>query len=173
MDDKKTNISPYTILMNWMKDGNLKSQYPKELVNNSAISNVFFLSYFLSHPTYFIYINDVYNNYGLFYLNVKEVMQTFKEIIHYTGYKNFSKKKSEPKVNKLFGILKQKYPYFKNEEIHMVIDFIDNSDEKDVVYEMFGLNNVSRVKKLTKKEIKDRQTKINNIISKDDIMNML
>lgn len=173
MDDKKPVVSPYTILMNWMKDGNLNSPYPKELENNRSISPTYLLSYFLSHPIYFIYINDVYNNFNLFYVNIKDIMKTMKEIIHYTRYSYFSKKKSQPKENGLVDILKKRFPYYKKEEILMVVNFIDNSEDKDVVYEMFGLNNVSKVKKLTKKEIKERQTKINNIVSKDELLNII
>jgi hypothetical protein len=172
MADKKTNISPYTILMNWMKDGNLKSSYPKELENSTAISPVYFLSYFLAHPTYFIYINDYFNRYDLFYLDIKDLMKTMKEIIHYTRYSYFSKKKVPPKENVLVGILQKRFPYYKKEEIIMLVDFIDNSDEKDTVYEMFGLT-TTKAKKLTKKEVKERQNKIDNIVSKNDILNLI
>jgi hypothetical protein len=106
-------------------------------------------------------------------VNIKDIMKTMKEIVHYTRYSYFSKKKVQPKENGLVDILKKRFPYYKKEEILMVVDFIDNSEDKDTIYEMFGLNNISKVKKLTKKEIKERQSKINNIISKDELLDII
>ncbi len=170
---QKTGPSDYQVLMNWVRDGNTKSEYPKPLVDSKVISPVYFLNYFLTSPRYFVWINNNFNNFNLFKLNVVDLMRLFKEIVHNTGYSSFSKKKVQPKDNELVGMLKEKFPYYKKEEILMAVKIIDESEDKDTIYEMFGINNKSKVKKLTKAEVKDRQKKIDGIINSKDVLGLI
>ena len=170
---KSEGPSDFTILMNWVRDGNLKSEFPKQLENSKALSPVFFLMYFVQNPNYFIYINKVFNKVDVFKLKSVDIYKTFKEIIHFTRYNSYSKKAVKNKENPLIDLLKKKFPYYKREEILMAVNIIDNSDDKDVIYEMFGINNVSKVKKLTQKQIKERNNKIKNMVSSDDVLSIL
>lgn len=175
MNKTDTKVSPYVIYNNWLKDGNLNSPYPKELEENKyVITPTIILNHFIQSPKYFIFINNLYNNMNLFYLKVSDIAKTVKEAYYYTRYTSYnSKKKTEAKPNALIDILKQKYPYYKKEEILMVVNIIDNSEEKDTIYEMFGLKGNVKAKKMTKKEISERKDKINNIVTSSDIMDMI
>ena len=66
-------LSSYQILNNWLKDGNLKSDYPKELENDRSISQIIFLNYFRSSQKYFPFINKIFNNYDVFSIPAKEL----------------------------------------------------------------------------------------------------
>lgn len=169
--ENKSTVSPITRIMNWVKDGNLKSPFPKD--ETKGLSPIFLLTYFLQSPDYFIFINDVFNNYGLFYLSLEDVFTQLKTMYFYTRYSSYSPKKPPKQTeNQLIGILKQKYPYFKKEEIVMLVNIIDNSEFKDVVYEQFGVKSV-KAKKTTEKEKKNIKKKISDILSKDDIEDLM
>ena len=172
---KTQNNSPneFNILMNWVRDGNLKSKFPKELEKSKILSVPFFLVYFLSSPNYFILINKLLNNYEAFKISPKDLYTMFKEIVYFTRFSSFNKKKATVKENPLIKKLKEKFPYYKKEEIIMAVNIIDNSDDKACIYEMFGINDTPKAKKMTKKDIKDRQNKIKNIISSDDLLNVI
>ena len=170
---KQQGPSDITVLMNWARDGNMKSEFPKQLAESKSLSPIYMLVHFLTSPRYFIFINNLFNNYNMFLLKNKDVFMMFKEIIHNTGYSSFSKGKVSQKENPLIKLLKHKFPYYKKEEIMMAVNIIDNSDDKDIIYEMFGINNVAKVKKMTKKDISERQNKIKNIISSDDVLSMI
>ena len=169
----QTGPSNYTILMNWVKDGNLKSPFPKDLEKSGAISPTFILSYFETSVNYFPYINKIYNKISLFYVPIKDLMLTFKEMIYFTGYRYFSGRIVTPKENGLIKLLWKKYPYLKKEEICMIVDWIDQSEDKDTIYEMFNLNNKTKPKKMTKAEAKEREKTIKSIVSSKDVMDMI
>lgn len=176
MAKKQTNIqkpSDLAVLMNWARDGNMNSEFPKQLLESKGLNCVFFIYYFVQSPRYFVFINNLFNNYNTFLLNKKDVYMMFKEIIHNTGYSSFSKSKTQSKENPLIKALKLKFPYYKKEEIIMAVNIIDNSEDKDIIYEMFEINDVAKVKKMTKKDVAERQNKIKNIISSDDVLSML
>ena len=166
-------VSDFTILMNWVRDGNLKSKFPKELERSSVLSVPFFLVYFLNSPTYFVLVNKLFNNYNAFKLKPKDLYTTFKEIVYHTGYSSFNKKKIQQKENPLIKKLKEKFPYFKREEIVMAVNIIDNSSSKDTVYEMFEINNVPKAKKMTKKDTVEFQNKIKSIMNSDELLSKM
>lgn len=177
MKTAKTEItapSDFTVFMNWARDRNLNSPLPKQLKDSKAICIPFLLSFFLQNSKYFIFINNIYNNYDALKLSNIDVMKTFKEMIYFTNYSSFSKKKVQPKDNPLVKLLKDKFPYYKKEEIIMAVNIIDNSEDKDTIYEMFGINNVAKVKKLTKAEAKKVKNKISQtVLSTSNILDVL
>ncbi len=165
--------SDLTVLMNWVRDGNLNSKFPETLEKSYMLNAAFFLFYFLQNPNYFIFINNVFNNWDTFKVNKKDLYKMFKEIIYNTGYNPYNKGSIQVKENPLIKKLKLKFPYYKKEEIMMAVNIIDNSEDKDVIYEMFEINDVAKVKKMTKKDISERQNKIKNIISSDELLSIM
>ena len=94
-------------------------------------------------------------------------------MLYFTGYRQpFIQKSKKTEDNKLVGILKDKYPFLKKEEIYMLVDIIDRMEDKDVIYEMYGLYQI-KSKRFTQKEKKEQQEKINSIINKDDLLDSL
>lgn len=159
--------------MRWVNDGNLKSPFPVDLNKNGVISPYYILMYFESSPDYFPFINKIYNKYSLFYLSTEDLMRTFKEIVYFTGYRHYNTRYPSNKENELIKKLWKKYPYLKKEEICMLVDWIDKSDKKETIYDMFNLNNKLKVKKMTKNEIKERKKTIDGMVSSNEIMDMI
>ena len=145
---KEDKVSSYTILNRWLYDGSTSTKIPEEIEKDKSISQMYILYYFRPSP-YGLVISKLLNNWGIFSLDRLEVFQFMKQCIMLTGYKPPFIQKVPAKKNKISGMLKEKYPYLKNEEIFMMIDIIDKSDEKDRIYEMFGIYSPSK-KKLTK-----------------------
>jgi len=145
-EDKKT--SSYTLLNRWLYDGSKTTKIPEDIEKDKSISHMYLLYYFRCSP-YGLVISKLFNNWGLFSLDRMELFYFLKECITLSGYKPPFIQKVPAKKNKLTDFLVAKYPYLKNEEIFMLIDFIDNSEEKDTIYEMFGIY-TPKNKKLTK-----------------------
>lgn len=167
-----TGVNEFTVLMNWIRDGNLKSPFPKE-IENTRISIPYLLYYFSPSPKYFIFINDVFNNFTALKLNSVDVLKTFKEIVYYTGYNSFQHKKVASKENELIDILWKKFPYFKRDDVCLMVELIDKSDQKDAIYEQFGLLNKAKVKKMTKAELNKRKSTIQNIVKSEDVLSIM
>ena len=58
---------------------------------------------------------------------------------------------------KIEKILKQKYPYFKKDDVRLLVNIIDDSEEKDNVYETLGLFKPKKTK-TTKKQLAELAT---------------
>ncbi len=148
--EKVLTISPYTLLSRWFFDGSSTTEVPKDAVK--AISQLYLLMYFQASPL-ICYISKHFNNYGLFSLPKEEVFQFMKLIISKTGYKAPFIKSEKIAESGLIKCLKKQYTDLKPSEIGMIVDFINSSDEKDAIYEMFGLYKPKN-KKLTAAEKK-------------------
>ena len=149
-EKKKTSI--YTILNRWLHDGSLSTQIPVEVVKDKSIGQTYLLYYFQS-SSHGMVISKLFNNYGLFQMDRVEVFKFLKQSIMLSGYKPPFVKNTPKRKSKLLDILKQKHPFMKRDEIFMLINIIDNSDEKDRIYEMFGLYDPKK-KKVTKAQQK-------------------
>jgi len=165
-------VSNYTLLTRWLFDGSTITQIPVEVVQDKSISQMYILYYFqMSHLN--IYIDKYFNNYNLFALDRLDLFKFLKQSIQLCGYKPPFVKKGPKIKNKLVDILKGKYPYLKKEELFMLVDFIDNSEEKDSVYEMFGFYSPKK-KKITDAERKRMKQKTSEQkdkeISLEDLM---
>ena len=165
---KEVKLSPFTIMDNWFKDGRLDTPVPEDACH---LPQTLILNHFSQFPQAFVFINKLYNNFSLFSVPMRDILKTMKEILHYTRFRQvFVKKDPKPIENKLFTILKSKYPYYKNEEISMVVDYIDSNDEiKESVYESLHLREAEK-KKITKKEFKE---KMSSIVTKESVLDSI
>lgn len=154
-DDKK--ISPYTLLSRWFFDGSRTTLLPKEVIDSKVISQLYLLYYFQSSP-YILYLSKHFNNYNIFQIPVEEILYFMKECILLTGYKPPFVQRIKNTKSEIVECLREKYSDLKKEDIHMLVKIIDESPEKDSVYEMFGIYR-PKVKKLTKQE-KDENKKL-------------
>lgn len=169
-NEKKITVSPYMLLNSWLRDGSLDTPIPEECTNGS-IPQLMILNYFQSSPKYFITINKVFNNFDLFALKIHDVLRLMKQIVYYTSYKPpYTPKAAKDIENKLCGILKKKYPYYRKEEIAMVVEYIDkNPDIQDVIYEQFGIRNI-KAKKSNKTEY---NKKMKSVMSAQSLLESL
>ena len=161
MQDKEKKVSVYTILNKWLYDGSASTKLPDEVESDKSISQMYLLYYFRASP-YGLVIDKLMNNWGIFSLDRNEVLCFLKQCISVTGYKPPFIQKIPTKKNKLFDILKEKYPFLKPGEVSMLIEFVDQSTEKDQIYEMFGIYSPTK-KKLTKAQ----QTQFYKDVSED------
>jgi len=144
--EKKVSI--YTILNRWFFDGSKTTKIPDDVEKDKSISQMYLLYYFRSSP-YGLIISKLFNNWNIFSLDRIELLYFLKECISLSGYKPPFIQKIPSKKNKLVDCLKEKYPFLKIEEIFMMVESIDKSDEKDNYYEMFGIYS-PKAKKVTK-----------------------
>ena len=152
MTREKKPVSNYTLLNRWLFDGSKTTIIPEDVIKDKSISQLYLLYYFQSSH-YNLYINNTFNNYGLFAMDREEIFQFLKDCISSTGYRPPFIKRTPKKKNRLVDSLVEKYPYLKKEEIFMMVELIDASDEKDSIYEMFGFY-MPKKKKITKAEAK-------------------
>lgn len=169
-NENKTSFSPYMLLNAWMRDGNLKSNLPKDIEDCKAFNQSILLYYFITSPKLMIWINNNFNNFGLFSIPVRNILDMMKVIVHHTGFRQQYVASTKKEENKLCDLLKKKFPYYKSEEISMVVDMIDSDDDmQSMVYENFGIRNPSK----KKCNVKDFNKKLNSILSKESMLNDL
>ena len=158
MPKKPKSVSNYTLLTRWLFDGSKTTTIPEAVVKDKSISQLYLLYYFQSSH-YNLYINDTFNNYGIFSLDRLEIFYFLKECISLSGYRPPFIKRGPKNKSKMVDVLKLKHPYLKKEEIFMLVEFIDASDNKDAIYEMFGFYKPTK-KKVTKAEKKRMEKEI-------------
>jgi len=154
-DIKVKPLSPYTLLNRWLYDGSRSTQVPEDVLKDKSVSQLYLLYFFQASP-FILYISKHFNNYGLFQMDREDVFKFIKECVLLTGYRPPFVQRLKPPKSKFVDCLRLKYPFLKDEELWMLVDIIDKSDEKDNIYEMFGLYTPKK-KKLTKVEQKKLQ----------------
>jgi len=155
----KGNINEYSMFLDWIYDGYVNSEIPNPellLKYNSPITHTYLISLFVKIGKLNHYLDEYMNNINLRYIDKKELMFYVKKLIidnkikrfqlHYFIYRRH---------HKLFDVLKEKFLYLKNNEIQAICDQINNSDEKESIYQSFGLMKpkIEKVKKIKKEKI--------------------
>lgn len=162
--EKKKSVWYY--LNRWLYDGSKETKMPREVIDDKTIA-VNILLYHYQNSYYNLYISKLFNNFGLYSLDKLEVLFFLKETILLSGYKPPFQVRPSDKKTKLFNLLKIKFPYLKLYDVILLIDYIDQSEEKDFIYESFGLNKLKR-KKITKSALSDLKKEIEKEKIKED-----
>jgi hypothetical protein len=149
-ETKERKLSPYTILSHWFYDPN-NTPIPEEVLKDKTINQHYLIYYFQQSP-YGLIISKLFNNYGIYQLERKEVFEFMKQIIKATGYKPQFLKYEPAEKNKFEKVLRLKFPFMKKYEIPTIIEYIDSLPDKDAIYETYGFYNTSKKKKMTKAE---------------------
>jgi hypothetical protein len=171
MPRSKKPVSNYTLLTRWLFDGSKTTEIPEDVVKDKSISQLYLL-YFFQSSHYNLFINKHFNNYGIFSLDRLEIFKFLKQCVQLSGYKPPFVKKAPKQKSKMVDALKGKYPYLKKEEIFMLVNYIDNGDQKDAIYEMFGFYKPKK-KKTTKAEAKKMKKEIAENKEKEVSLNAL
>ena len=151
-DDKDKKVSPWHTFNKWLYDGSMTSKIPTELLTDKSIGIMNLLYYFRASK-YGVVISNLFNNWDLFTLDRVEVLYFMKECVYRTGYKPPFNNKVPAKKSKLHDYLKERHPFLKSDEVFMLVDIIDNSDEKDSIYETLGIYSPGKAKKTTKAQL--------------------
>ncbi len=156
---------PFRTFYNWCFDGNIKNPIPQGgnipdiLKYNSPIHADFLMKSFVTNGKLNHYLNKYLNNIGVRYISKEDLFFFFKQCvidfkikrkdIHYVGWA-----KNDILANKL----SKKRPLLKKDEIQIVCELINKSDDKDAIYRSLGIDK----KEFKKKKIKKKATKISS-----------
>ena len=108
---------------------------------------------FLKNGPLNYYLDSYFNNINVRYLDKKELftfikkcVQDFRVTRRDTTFVPFTRKV------KLFSVLRDKFPELKNCDITLLADIVDESDDKDVIYNTLGLEKPKKMKLKTKRK---------------------
>lgn len=155
--DDKPKVSVYGLLNNWINDGSKTTEVPVEVLQDRNISSTYLLYYFRSSKT-IAYLSPLFNNYSIYELDRIECFKFIKSIVLKTGYKPRFVAKSQDIKTAIYKLIKKKHPLLKPYEIPELVKAIDNSEDRDAIYESLGLN-VEKVEKIKSKPKKERGKK--------------
>ena len=162
---------PFQVYRNWLFDGNRKSEIPKSeeidlLKYNSPITSTFAIMMFMKNLRVNWYLNKVFNNMNLRYIDKEEIFKFMKNLVfdfkltrHDISYSSFRKQ------NKLFNILRTKIPELKNGDIKLLCDIIEKSDERENIYNTLGLE-VTKKKTLSKKTVEKEKMSVEEFLER-------
>lgn len=156
------NISPYKQYSTWLFDGNPKSEIPKELLKyNSPITVNYALQMFIMNGKLNAFLNEHFNNIGLYYLEKDELFLFLKKCV-----KDFRIQRGSipyipfKKNEKIFEELRKRCPELKNYDISLLIEVINSSEDKDKIYNALGLEKIEKPKKVKRtKQKKEKEEK--------------
>jgi hypothetical protein len=150
---------PYRTFFDWAFSGNIKDPIPVGegipdiLKYNSPIHETFLLKSFVGNGKLNFYLNTYLNNIGLRYIDKKDLFYFIKQCIidfkinrrsvHYSKWSHDTA---------LFKKVSKKFPLLKKDEVSILCDEIDKSDEKDSIYRTLGLDKKEFKKKKSKKK---------------------
>ena len=137
---------PFRTFNNWLFDRNIDSPIPPPkngvdiLKYNSPITHTFVLSLFLGHGPLNHYLDEYFNNIGLRYLTKEELFKFIKKcVIDFRVRRNQTVFYKWKRQDKLYNILRDKFPQFKNNDITLLCELIQRSDEKEAIFNSLGL----------------------------------
>jgi hypothetical protein len=165
--------NPFRVFTNWLFDGSRNSPLPEPkftdegkvlvpdiLKYNSPITYTFVLQLFMKNGPMNDYLNRHFNNINLRYLDKKEFLLFIKECVldfkikkWDTVYYKFDRR------DKLFNELRNRLPHLKNNDIVLLCDLIEKSDEKESIYHTIGLE-IPKKKRIRVHKKKKKKEKI-------------
>lgn len=157
-------MNEYRVFVNWLFDGNINSPIPKPdleynipdiLRCDSLITHVYLISIFIKCGKLNKYLNEYLNNYNLYYIDKSELFLFIKECVVKNNIKRYQLHYSVyNRKNKLFYVLREVLPYLKNDDILLICEQIEKSDEKEQIYDSFKINKFKKEKLKKNKKIK-------------------
>lgn len=161
---------PYRTFSKWFFDGDLKSSIPDKetlLKYNSPITVNYLMGILVRNAKLNHYLDNYLNNFNLRYIDreelfyfIKKCVHDFKvqkNTIHFIGY---PKRKSQ-----LYDKLRSKLPFLKGDDISLLSEIVDNSDNKDIIYSSMGIDKPSKEKIKIKKKTERKNSSKNESIS--------
>jgi len=148
---------PFRTFNNWLFDGQINTPIPKSkdgidiLKYNSPISHTFVISMFLRHGSLNSYLNKYFNNINLRYLSKEELFKFIKKCVI-----DFKIKKRDivyyPRKPKqiLYDTLREKIVTLKNDDVMLLCEIIEKSENRDAIFETLGLEKPKKKKCIDK-----------------------
>jgi hypothetical protein len=141
---------PFKSFYTFLFDGNPKSKVPPDLLKyNSPITSQYAISLFMKNAPLNNYLDTWLNNIGLWYIDKEELFKFIKKAVNEFKVNRkdifyIYKKKADPK---LFSILSDRFPEYKGKEIEYFCELIENSKDRNLIYESLGLGKPKKGKK--------------------------
>ena len=108
---------------------------------------------FLKNGPLNYYLDTYFNNINLRYLEKNEVFAFIKKCVldfrigrRDTTFVPWTRK------TKLFGALRDKFPELKNCDVSLLVDLVDESDNKEAIYNTLGLEKPKKLKVKSKRK---------------------
>lgn len=151
---------PYRTFNGWLFDGSRDSKFPEPrysddgsviipdlLKYNSPITHTYVISMFLKSGPLNYYLNSYFNNINLRYLEKKELFSFIKKcVLDFRVSRRDMTFVPFTRKTKLFGELKNKFPELKNCDVSLLVDLVDESDNKEAIYNTLGLEKPKKIK---------------------------
>lgn len=170
---------PFKTFTNWLFDGNPHSEIPAPrndpegkvivpdiLKYNSPITNQYVISIFLKNGALNRYLNTYLNNGGVWYLEKEDLFKFIKRCVIDFRIKRYDlvyyKRQKE---DALFKVVSEKIPYFKNDDIRLFCNIIDNSESRDAVYQGLELEKPVKEKIKIGKKVKKKKISVKDLLS--------
>lgn len=164
------SISPYQVFNSWLFDGRNDSSIPKPKIDdngkvitpdilkyNSPITHTFLVSMFLRNGPLNYYLDKYFNDINLRYLSREELMKFIKKcVIDFRINKRDIVFYPRRPRHVLYEKLREKMPVLKNDDISLLCDIVEKSDNKRAIFDSLGLD---MPKKKTIKKSKKIKTK--------------
>jgi len=164
---------PFKTFNTWLFDGSRTSPLPprKEGVDilkyNSPITHTYAISMFMRNGPLNRYLNEYFNNMGLRYLSKEELFLFLKQcVIDFRVQRRDVVFYPYHRKSKLHQILREKLAQLKNDDISLLCDIIDKSEDKDLIYHSLGIEKVKK-EKLKKKETKKKKISAANFLKQN------
>lgn len=154
---------PFRAFNTWLFDGNLKSDIPNKdvlLKYNSPITPMYAINIFLASGKLNQYLDQNFNNIGLWYLDREELFKFIKKCV-----KDFKIQRNQlsfipypKKKDKLWNEVRSRFPVIKSYEVTLLCNLIEKNPDKEAIYTAFGIEKAD--KKKIKKEKKEKKSNI-------------
>ena len=146
---------PFKTFNNWMFDGSRQTPIPKAtekvdiLKYNSPITHTFALQLFMRHGPLNHYLDKYFNNIGLRYLTKEELFLFLKTcVLDFRVLRRDTVFYPYRQKNKLYDVLRDKYPELKNDDVSLFTEIIEKSEDRETIYETLGLGKPPKKQKV-------------------------
>lgn len=171
---------PYRTFNSWLFDGRKDTPIPKPktddngktiipdiLKYNSPITNTFVTAMFLKNGPLNHYLDKYFNDINLRYLSREELFLFIKKCIQ-----KFKIQKSQimfyprqPRVL-LYEKLRERIAILKNDDISLLCDLVEKSNNKSAIYDSLGLDKPKKTKVTKAKKLKEEKISVKSFLEK-------
>lgn len=173
---------PFKTFNKWLFDGSRNSPIPEPrfdkdgkvivpdiLKYNSPITHTYLISMFVKNGPLNHYLNEVFNSMDVRYLDKKELMLFIKQCVldmrvkpRDTTYFPFKRQE------KLINELRRRFPFLKPYDLSYLTKLIDESEDKDSIYQTLGIEVPKKQKiKLKKEKIKSKKISLKDFLKEN------
>jgi len=120
---------------------------------------------FLKHGPLNHYLDKYFNDISLRYLNKKELFTFIKKcVLDFRVRRSDTSFTPYTRKTKIFTALRNKFPELKNCDVSLLCDLVEESDEKEAIFNTLGLEKPKKLK--TKKQPRSKKVSLKEFMAK-------